>query len=62
MYKFALSESGRRKVDYFVFGHFHDAVDLVLPTGSRLIVLKDWMDGGEPFGRFSPEGFELRAR
>lgn len=62
LYKFALSESGRRKVDYFVFGHFHDAVDLVLPTGSRLIVLKDWMDGGEPFGRFSPEGFELRAR
>ena len=61
LYKFALSESGRRKVDYFVFGHFHDAVDLVLPTGSRLIVLKDWMDGGEPFGRFSPEGFELRA-
>lgn len=62
LYKFALSESGHRKVDYFVFGHFHDAVDLVLPTGSRLIVLKDWMDGGEPFGRFSPEGFELRAR
>lgn len=62
LYKFALSESGRRKVDYFVFGHFHDAVDLVLPTGSRLIVLKDWMDGGKPFGRFSPEGFELRAR
>lgn len=62
LYKFALSESGRRKVDYFVFGHFHDAVDLVLPTGSRLIVLKDWMDGGEPFGRFGPEGFELRAR
>ena len=62
LYKFALSESGRRKVDYFVFGHFHDAVDLVLPTGSRLIVLKDWMDGGEPCGRFSPEGFELRAR
>lgn len=61
LYKFALSESGRREVDYFVFGHFHDAVDLVLPTGSRLIVLKDWMDGGEPFGRFSPEGFELRA-
>ncbi len=61
LYKFALSESGCRKVDYFVFGHFHDAVDLVLPTGSRLIVLKDWMDGGEPFGRFSPEGFELRA-
>lgn len=62
LYKFALSESGCRKVDYFVFGHFHDAVDLVLPTGSRLVVLKDWMDGGEPFGRFSPEGFELRAR
>ena len=62
LYRFTLSESRQRKVDYFVFGHFHDAVDLLLPTGSRLIVLKDWMDGGAPCGRFDGEKFELRAR
>lgn len=62
LYRFALQESERGRVDYFVFGHFHDAVDITLPTGSRLIVLKDWMDGGRPFGRFSRDGFELRSR
>ena len=30
----------------FIFGHFHDAVDMTLPNGSRLIVLKDWI--GDP--------------
>ncbi len=62
LYRFALAESSRRKVDYFVFGHFHDAVDMTLPTGARLIVLKDWMDGGQPYGRFDGSGFELRSR
>ena len=27
-----------------IFGHFHTSVDLELPTGARLLVLKDWMD------------------
>lgn len=48
LYRFALERSKASKVDFFVFGHFHDLVDLPIPTGSRLLVVKDWMDGGEP--------------
>lgn len=60
LYKFALDASGKRHVDYFVFGHFHDRVDLTLPTGSRLLVLKDWMDGGQPCAVFTGVSVELR--
>lgn len=60
LYKFALDASGERHVDYFVFGHFHDRVDMTLPTGSRLIVLKDWMDGGQPCAVFTGSCVELR--
>ena len=61
LYRFALAESERQHVDYFVFGHFHDQVDLTLPTGARLIVLKDWMGGGMPCGVFTGSSFELRS-
>ncbi|MBR5925121.1 MAG: metallophosphoesterase [Bacteroidales bacterium] len=42
LYKFCLD----KQADYFIFGHFHDAVDMALPSGARLIVLKDWI--GDP--------------
>ena len=61
LYCFAVEESQRRHVDYFVFGHFHDQVDLTLPTGARLLVLKDWMEGGMPCGVFTGSSFELRS-
>ena len=61
LYRFAAEESARRHVDYFVFGHFHDAVDLTLPSGARLFVLKDWMAGGMPCGVFNGSSFELRC-
>ena len=48
LYKFALACLEARKVDYFVFGHFHDAVDMEIEGGARLYVVKDWMDGGMP--------------
>lgn len=48
LYKFALEQSEQVHVDYFVFGHFHDAVDMTLPSGARLIVLEDWIRGGTP--------------
>jgi len=44
IYKFAEKFSRSQHVDYFIFGHFHVAVDTILPTGSRLLVLKDWID------------------
>lgn len=33
------------KTDYFIFGHFHVAVDEKLPGGARLLILKDWFKG-----------------
>lgn len=43
LYKFAVDFSRDRHVDYFIFGHFHVSEDLPLPTGARLLILKDWM-------------------
>ena len=37
--------SRESKVDVFVFGHYHCQVDASLPSGARLLMLKDWMDG-----------------
>ena len=48
LYRFALDMASERHIDCFVFGHFHDKVDLALPGGERFFVLKDWMDGGTP--------------
>ena len=52
LYKFALQQSEQVHVDYFIFGHFHDAVDLSLPGGARLVILEDWIRGGEPYAVF----------
>ena len=43
LYQFAQGYLKEHKVDYFIFGHFHSAVDTVLPDGCRLLMLKDWM-------------------
>ena len=34
-----------KRPDVFVFGHFHSQVDEMLPSGARLLILSDWMDG-----------------
>ncbi len=47
LYKFAVDFSKQQHVDYFIFGHFHAKVDLTLPTGARLFVLKDWFDSND---------------
>lgn len=41
--KFAEEFSVKNNVDYFIFGHYHASVDMTLPSGSRLLVLKDWI-------------------
>ena len=43
LYKFAVDFSKEVHVDYVIFGHFHTSVDMALPGGGRLLVLKDWM-------------------
>lgn len=49
LYKFCVEQTSAVPADYCIFGHFHDAVDISLPTGARLIILKDWIDGGEHY-------------
>ena len=44
LYKFAEAYAEENTVDYFVFGHYHTLVDMTLPSGARLLVLKDWME------------------
>ena len=34
-------------MDYFIFGHYHVHVDTVLPSGARLLVLEDWLEGSD---------------
>lgn len=48
LYQYAVGVSAGRHVDCFVFGHYHESVDMVLPTGARLVVLGAWMGGGTP--------------
>ncbi|MBO7192520.1 MAG: UDP-2,3-diacylglucosamine diphosphatase [Bacteroidales bacterium] len=43
LYKFAEDFSDSRKIDYFIFGHYHASVDMTLPSGPRFLVLKDWI-------------------
>lgn len=61
LYKFA--QNREKQPDFFVFGHFHDKVDMTLPSGARFIVLKDWMDGGQPCAEFdaSTSAFSLHS-
>lgn len=47
LYHFAEATAAQRRVDYFIFGHFHTFADI--PVGkSRLLVLHDWISGGTP--------------
>lgn len=48
LYKFCVSECAKTHIDYCIFGHFHDAVDMTLPAGERLIVVKDWIADETP--------------
>lgn len=57
LYKFAASSEQR--ADFFIFGHYHAAADMRLPDGGRLVMLKDWMDGGQPHAVFDESAGEL---
>lgn len=45
LYKFAEEFGADHKVDYFVFGHYHDKVHITMPSGADFHLLKDWMEG-----------------
>jgi len=55
LFSFARSKAAECKVDYFIFGHYHDAVDTQVPEGGRFIILKDWIGGGQPHAFFDGE-------
>ena len=54
LYKFAQEYSSENKVDYFIFGHYHDDVCMDMPSGAQLRILKDWM-GSSPYLCFDGE-------
>lgn len=43
--QFQASRAPECPVDAFIFGHFHCQVDTPLPSGGRLLILRDWIDG-----------------
>ena len=43
LYMFVLDHARKYKVDYYIFGHYHTPVDITLPEGPRLLLLKDWI-------------------
>lgn len=45
LYRFADRFAVENDIDYFIFGHYHTDVSLILPSGAELFVLKDWMEG-----------------
>lgn len=48
LFQYVLAAEESRHADFYIFGHYHDSVDMTLPSGSRFLILKDWMDGGCP--------------
>ena len=44
LYKFAADFAKTHEVDHFIFGHYHVAVSMTLPSGSSFNILKDWID------------------
>ena len=61
LYKYVAGVAEQRHVDFFVFGHYHEPVDMTLPGGAKFYVLDDWSDGGTPYGVFNGSFFELRS-
>lgn len=54
LYRWCEAFSAQRRVDWFVFGHFHVQVDMALPCGARLMILGDWMEDS-PYFLFNGE-------
>lgn len=65
LYRFCAEYAADRRVDNFIFGHYHCAIDLALPPTEasprpRLVLLKDWMEGAS-WLRFDAEDGALTA-
>ena len=62
LYTYCANVLKERKVDYFVFGHFHTAAQQPLPGGAELFVIKDWIGGGVQYGELNGPCFELHSQ
>lgn len=60
LYKFAEEFSSVEAIDYFIFGHYHSSVDMVMPSRSRFLVLKDWMTSS-PHICYDGESIEVNS-
>ena len=49
IYRFAAAAEQERRVDCFVFGHYHKDIRLKTPGGADFIILDTWLKGGEPY-------------
>ena len=58
LYKFAVEYSAENKIDYFIFGHYHDDVRLTLPSGAEFLILKDWIHSS-PYIVFDGTGLKV---
>lgn len=47
LYQYALEMSEKRKIDCFIFGHYHSKTDMTLPDGAEFHILDSWFDGGD---------------
>jgi UDP-2,3-diacylglucosamine hydrolase len=56
LYEFVTEFSKSHEVDYYIFGHYHADVDMPLPDGARLMILKDWIYSS-PYLCFDGESF-----
>ncbi len=44
LYKWCVETCRTHDLDFIIFGHYHSEVDMSLPSGTRLMIMKDWMD------------------
>jgi UDP-2,3-diacylglucosamine hydrolase len=58
MYKFAQSFLKKEPIDYFIFGHRHQMVNIPISENSRFVLLGDWIKNFS-YGVFDGEKFEL---
>ena len=58
--QFAEEYASNDKVDYFIFGHYHASADVALESGSRMLLLKDWISSS-PYLCFDGEKIDTSA-
>ncbi len=58
--KFAKSDLKNNETDFYIFGHRHIALDLMLNRSSRIIILGDWLTHFT-FGKFCQGEFTLET-